>query len=643
MAFNHPDSAEPAAQVTRLPGSAVAAATSIGAGAIHAAAAGIHAEHVGLARLFVIVAALQLAAGLVALARPSRLAIVAVAAVNAAAVGGWLVTRLTGISWIDGLTTRESPQFADAVCALLGTAAVATALAGLLVGTRPTPRPRLLLPSIAIAALSVPAMFASVGHVHSGAHDHAAGTHTAGDDHSADDHAAGDDHTAGDDHGTGAGTEGASGSDHGHDGTVPTEPGAAAWPRPWDPAAPLDLSGVVGVSLEQELRAMALVENTLRELPRFADPADAEAAGYRSIGDGGTGSEHFIKGSLIEDDDLLNASAPESLVYDVVDGKRTLAGAMYIASARESDDPTLTNWAGALMTWHEHDNLCWGLDANGTPVVMGVIDSAGNCARGVRAGGGNPMVHVWIRPHACGVFAALEGVGAGTAAVPESERVDMCKEDHGDHGGEGHTTGAVAKPYDPSKPIDLSGTPGVTEAQQAAAENLIAVTLFDLPQWSDYRVAEAAGFSSIGDGRTGHEHFVNWAWINDDITLDPDFPESLVYEPQPDGSRKLVSAMYMLPDSVALTDVPNIGGALMQWHIHDDLCFTLGDAPRVAGITTPSAGCPAGQQKFPPAPMIHVWIVPHRCGPFAALEGVGAGTIAEGEERLCDHAHGASA
>jgi hypothetical protein len=39
--------------------------------------------------------------------------------------------------------------------------------------------------------------------------------------------------------------------------------------------------------------------------------------------------------------------------------------------------------------------------------------------------------------------------------------------------------------------------------------------------------------------------------------------------------------------------------------------------------------------------MIHVWITPHPCGPFAALEGVGAGSILPGEQRLCDHAHGA--
>ena len=38
--------------------------------------------------------------------------------------------------------------------------------------------------------------------------------------------------------------------------------------------------------------------------------------------------------------------------------------------------------------------------------------------------------------------------------------------------------------------------------------------------------------------------------------------------------------------------------------------------------------------------MIHVWIRKHPCGPFAALEGIGGGTIAAGETRLCDTAHG---
>jgi hypothetical protein len=38
--------------------------------------------------------------------------------------------------------------------------------------------------------------------------------------------------------------------------------------------------------------------------------------------------------------------------------------------------------------------------------------------------------------------------------------------------------------------------------------------------------------------------------------------------------------------------------------------------------------------------MVHVWITPHPCGPFAALEGIGGGQIKAGETRLCDTAHG---
>ncbi len=87
--------------------------------------------------------------------------------------------------------------------------------------------------------------------------------------------------------------------------------------------------------------------------------------------------------------------------------------------------------------------------------------------------------------------------------------------------------------------------------------------------------------------------------------------------------------------------MPDIGGALMQWHIHDNLCFTADPVqPRVAGLTDAAGNCAAPLQKFRPAPMIHVWIVPHPCGPFAALEGIGAGQIKPGEERLCDHVHG---
>jgi hypothetical protein len=627
--------------VRRLPGIALAAIASIGAGAIHAAAVGIHAEHPALARLFVATAALQLGAGLWALHRPSRAAAAAVVAVNVGAVAGWLASRITGISWIGGLEQAEAPQFADSACAGLGAAAVAAAGGALLIGWHEARPARMLLPSFAATALVVPAMMLAGTHIH--AHDegaadgHAHGEQVANGAAPAHDHGGATDAAAPHDHGAVPAADPAAHDPAAHDhGTIPAaDPALAAanWPRPWDPSQPIDLAGVPGVSPEQEARARALVETSMKELPRFANPADAVAAGYQSIGDAGTGSEHYINAGLVQDDALLDPTAPESLVYTVDGEKRTLAGAMYIASARPTDDPTLTSWAGPLMTWHNHGNLCW----EGQQVV-GVSQADGSCARGNNSGAEFPMVHVWITPHPCGVFAALEGVGAGQAAVPEAERVDMCAEQH-DHGG-ATAAAATPKPYDPTKPIDLSGTPGVTPEQQAAAENIVAENVMRLPQWADYNDAIDAGFASIGDGSTGHEHYINWDWIDDDVVLDPDYPEALVYSPQPDGSKKLVSAMYMLQPSVALADVPDIGGALMQWHIHDDLCFTKGYTPRVAGVTGSNGKCPSNLQKFTPAPMIHVWITPHKCGPFAALEGVGAGQIQPGEERLCDHQHG---
>lgn len=192
-------------------------------------------------------------------------------------------------------------------------------------------------------------------------------------------------------------------------------------------------------------------------------------------------------------------------------------------------------------------------------------------------------------------------------------------------------------PYDPSRPIDLSGMPGVTPAQQAAAENLVAVTVSRLPRWADAARAEQAGFRSIGDGFTGTEHLISEAFLNDDVTLDPDRPESLVYDTSK-GGRRLVAAMYMLPPGTGLDEVPDVGGALVQWHTHDDLCFTR--AGRVGGITRADGTCPAGLVKPLTSPMVHVWITPHSCGPFAALEGIAGGRIAEGQTRLCDHAHG---
>ena len=340
-----------------------------------------------------------------------------------------------------------------------------------------------------------------------------------------------------------------------------------------------------------------LIDDTLRELPQWATVAAAEADGYTSIGDAGTGSEHFIKQSLIQDDVMLDPTQPESLVY-TVKGDTTHPGRRDVHRQRPPHRRPFAHRLGRPA-----DDM-----AQPRQPVLGPRRRRGQGGRHHRR---QRQVrprreHRWREPDGARVdHAPTSAARSPPSRVSAPARLPCPRTSASTSASEhDHATTTrpppTPKPYDPTQPIDLSGFPGVTPEQQAAAENLVAVTLVRLPQWSDYKVAEAAGFHSIGDALTGHEHFINWDWINDDITLDPDHPESLVYQPQPDGSKKLVSAMYMLPDTVTLEDVPDIGGALMQWHIHDNLCFTDDPvAPRVAGITNGTGGCNATAAEVP--------------------------------------------
>jgi hypothetical protein len=289
--------------------------------------------------------------------------------------------------------------------------------------------------------------------------------------------------------------------------------------------------------------------------------------------------------------------------------------------------------AGALgALWRRRDGTTRRLGVPGLAVAALAVAAMLHGATTVHSHGDHDAVRTDASAHDHGPVAAPEDA---SATGDHDDAVETTAEHtHGEQG-------SSPTPYDPTQPIDLSGIAGVTAEQQAFAENLVAVTVVRLPQWSDPAVAEAAGFHSIGDGITGHEHYVQWDWIEDDVWLDPDAPESLVYAVRPDGTKELVSAMYMLPGDMKLGDVPDYGGTLMQWHIHDDLCLTADpEAPVLGGLTNPDGTCPTPLVKPPRWPMIHVWITPTPCGPFAALEGIGAGQILPDEQRWCDHAHG---
>jgi hypothetical protein len=184
--------------------------------------------------------------------------------------------------------------------------------------------------------------------------------------------------------------------------------------------------------------------------------------------------------------------------------------------------------------------------------------------------------------------------------------------------------------------IKLVSEVGVTSTELHRAEKLIATTITDLKRFQTPAQAYALGYRSIGDAVTGDEHYVNWSYVDDGHILDPQRPESVVYEVR-DGKQQAVAAMYSLPFGSTFADVPDVGGSLTQWHVHRDLCLTENAQQRVvAGITSLDGPCPAGTSKAGNTPMLHVWVIPNSCGPFAALDGIGAGQVPAGQTRNCD-------
>jgi hypothetical protein len=402
MAINTAERVGPTERVTTWTGRAqFAGLASVGAGSIHLAAAGIHAEQPSLARIFVILGAAQLIAGLVLALGGGRPAASVVAIVNIAAVGGWALTRTVGISWVQGLEYPERPQVADTVCVALSAIALVLAVVVLLRGAPQAPRIGLVAPGALVGVVSLAAMLTGTTHVHS--HDEAGHVHD----------------------------ETAAAADAGH--VYAVDP--SIWPRPFDPTQPIDFAGVPGVSPEQQARAETLVASTLQDLPQFADVTKVGDLGFKSIGDADSGFEHYINFAYILDDAFLDPNKPESLVYQVDGDKRTLVAAMFAASGMSLTDPKLVGWGGPLMQWHVHGDLCWSLDANRQPIVVGSKDVAGSCpANSINVFGEVPMVHVWIKPNECGPFAALEGQSAGQVAGG-GPRVDQCAAHHHSGGG----------------------------------------------------------------------------------------------------------------------------------------------------------------------------------------------------------------
>ena len=371
---------EPRTVSIRLLG--LAGLAAVVAGTVHVAAIAAHSEHRQAVWAFTAIAVGQLAWGAAALARPRRWLAATGVGLGVAAFTGWALAKTAGISFVEGLDDKEPVRFADGLAAGLAVAVVVGCALALLARRRVLPKLLTAAAGLAILAVAAPGTVAAVNHPH------------------------GNEHTA-----------------PRPDGIVLVP--SAVPPRAFDPDLPIDLGGVDGVTPEQQARAENLLASTVLLLPQWADPAYAEANGFRSIGDGITGTEHFLNREFMDDDVMLDPTRPESLVFDVdrATGRQTLSAAMFMATPGMAlaDVPDI---GGALTQWHIHNNLCFNAEGQ----VRGLTNAEGGCDNGLFRGEERPMIHVWIREHPCGPFAALEGVGGGQIA--EGETVN-CDELHG--------------------------------------------------------------------------------------------------------------------------------------------------------------------------------------------------------------------
>lgn len=296
---------------------------------------------------------------------------------------------------------------------------------------------------------------------------------------------------------------------------------------------------------------------------------------------------------------------------------------------------------GAVLAWVASRTVglagpLAGVEAVGTQdlaaAMLGAIATTG-ALRARRAGSVEPAHRVVpVLAWACALALAVPAMAAEHAHGPR----------HGhDHGGaataddhtadHGHAHRGDAAPAVATGPIVSLDDPRLTTQQRRAAAALLEASRAALARFPDEAAVVAAGYQSIGDGRRvgGFEHFVHPGYLRDGRELDPGAIESIVLQRQADGSKKVVSAMYILEPGKTMADVPDIAGELTTWHDHQNLCWDE-TGLRLAG-TLIAGRCVPGGTFRPTPPMLHVWVDDPPCGPFTGIEGHGGGS--------CRHSH----
>jgi hypothetical protein len=146
----------------------------------------------------------------------------------------------------------------------------------------------------------------------------------------------------------------------------------------------------------------------------------------------------------------------------------------------------------------------------------------------------------------------------------------------------------------------MTMTPGWPEAtgDRARADSSVALARAALARYADVAVAEQDGFrkppARFRQPRVYH-YTRPWNAIKARWSFDPTAPTSLLYRPEPDGSLRLIGAMYTAPASASLEELNRrLPLSIAQWHQHTNLCLP----PRTGRLHPAGDTSLGGDQRF---------------------------------------------
>jgi hypothetical protein len=354
---------------------------SAGAAAIHFAMIPAHAdESTALAVGFAVVAWLQTAFAVAVLVRPTRALLVAGAVLNLSALSIWAWSRLFGLPFGIGGGGVEAVDAVDALCALLEIAVIAAAVWPSGKAAPGRSRPAVLvagaLASVLVVAATSAVLAAPASHDHGNAEAH--------DEAHVDAASAAAENT------------------HDHDASTSRDQDADI-SRSGDSAGHHHEACTAPVTPRQQAAADELVTDTRATLGQYATFDAAVADGFVNITPEGQLVVHYARPQWLVDSKVLDASAPESLVYAFPQRTRpVLLGAMYLMETA-TNPPTP---GGCLTQWHDHQNLCI---APGEGMVA-VVGPDGSCPPGSSNESTQSMMHVWRYDTSAGPFAELRAI-----------------------------------------------------------------------------------------------------------------------------------------------------------------------------------------------------------------------------------------